>query len=108
MITQLSQLLEAAKSYEKKRMVVAYAADSHTIEAAYRAVEAGIVEAILVGDPEVIRVLCEKEGIDPDVFRIVAESGDYECALRAVRISYKGYKTASSLFNPQQFSSGSP
>lgn len=90
MITQLSQLLEAAKSYEKKRMVVAYAADSHTIEAAYRAVEAGIVEAILVGDPEVIRVLCEKEGIDPDVFRIVAESGDYECALRAVRMAATG------------------
>ena len=91
MITKLSQLLEAAKSYKKKRMVVAYAADSHTIEAAYRATEAGIVEAVLVGDPEIIRTLCEKDGIDPGAFRIVAEKeGDYECALRAVRMAATG------------------
>ena len=90
MITKLNQLLEAAKTYKKKRMVVAYAADSHTIEAAYRAVQAGIVEAILIGSPEVIVALCEKEGIDPGVFRIIAEEGDYECALRAVRMAATG------------------
>jgi len=90
MISKLTQLRDAAKEYKKKRMVVAYAADSHTIDAAYRAVEAGIVDVVLVGDPEVIRMICEKEGIDPDVFKIVAEEGDYECAIRAVRMAATG------------------
>ncbi|MCD8185464.1 MAG: bifunctional enoyl-CoA hydratase/phosphate acetyltransferase, partial [Rikenellaceae bacterium] len=90
MITKLSELLEAAKSYKKKWMVVAYAADSHTIEAAYRAVQVGIVEAVLVGDPEVIEALCQQHGIDPDLFRVVREEGDYECALRAVRMAATG------------------
>lgn len=90
MITKLAQLREAAKAYKKKRMIVAYAADSHTIEAAYRAVEAGIVEVTLVGDPEVIRSLCEKSGIDCGLFRIIGEQGDYESAARAVRQAATG------------------
>lgn len=90
MITKLTQLLKAAQGYKRKRMVVAYANDSHTIDAAYRAVEAGIVEAILVGNPDTIRTLCEQQAIDHNKFRIVAQEGDYECALKAVRMAAAG------------------
>lgn len=90
MITKLAHLREAAKAYGKKRMVVAWAADSHTIEAAYRAHQARIVEVTLVGDAETIRALCRGGGIDPGVFRILHEAGDYEATVRAVRAAATG------------------
>ncbi len=90
MITKLAQLRAAAGGYKKKRMVVAYAADPHTIEAAWRAREAGFVEVTLAGEPETIRALCAAEGIDPDAFRILPEAGDYESTVRAVRLAATG------------------
>ena len=49
-ITKLDQLLEVVKAKGKKRLVAAYANDAHTIEAVYNAIQAGIVDATLVGD----------------------------------------------------------
>ena len=52
MITKLEELITAVKGRPKKRIVVAYAQDAHTIEAVNAAVDMGIVDATLVGDPE--------------------------------------------------------
>jgi phosphate butyryltransferase len=90
MISKLNQLRASAREYKKKRMAVAWAADSHTIEAAYRAVEAGIVEAILVGNPDTIHAICHREGIDPEAFRIIPQEGEYESAMQAVRMAATG------------------
>ena len=63
-ITKLDQLLEVVKTKPKKRLVAAFANDEHTIEAVYRAIEAGIVEATLVGNEESIKEVCKQHGFD--------------------------------------------
>ena len=50
MITKLDDLLELVKTKGKKRLVAAYANDSHTVCAVSAAVDKGIVDATLVGD----------------------------------------------------------
>ena len=51
-ITKLDQLVELVKSKPKKRLVAANANDAHTIEAVHAAVELGVIDATLVGNPE--------------------------------------------------------
>ena len=57
-ITKLDQMFDVLKSKTKKRLVAAYANDSHTIEAVSEAVDKGIVDGILVGDEETMRKVC--------------------------------------------------
>ena len=44
MITNFEQIFEQLRSKAKKRLVAAWAVDDHTISAAYKAVELGIVQ----------------------------------------------------------------
>ena len=53
-IQKLDDLFEVLRSKPRKRLVAAYANDAHTIEAVAAAVQAGIVEATLVGDRDTI------------------------------------------------------
>ena len=46
-ITKLDQVIELVKSKPRKRLIAAYANDSHTIEAVNNAVDMGIVDATL-------------------------------------------------------------
>lgn len=63
-IRKISEIFEILKSSpDKKRLVVAYANDSHSIDAVYKAVKEGLIEGILVGDEEVIKNICKKRGI---------------------------------------------
>ncbi len=71
MITTFEQIFEQLRSKPKKRLVAAWAVDDHTINAAKLAIEAGIVEATLVGDEKLINQVCAHEKIDPSIFRIV-------------------------------------
>lgn len=60
-IEKISDIYEVLKGYtRKKRLVVAFANDSHSIEAVYMAVKAGLVEGILVGDTETIQECVKK------------------------------------------------
>ena len=52
MITNFDQMFEQLRSKPKKRLVAAWGVDDHTISAVYMAVEAGIVEGMLVGDED--------------------------------------------------------
>ena len=55
-IQKIDDIYELLKgNTQKKRLVVAYANDSHSIEAVNKAVEMGIVEATLCGDENEIR-----------------------------------------------------
>ncbi|MBD5397714.1 phosphate butyryltransferase [bacterium] len=89
-ITKLDELFELVKSKGKKRLVAAYAVDAHTIGAVSQAVDMGMVEATLVGDTDMIRAVCEKEGIDINKFKIVQEKNDSKCAQIAVKLINDG------------------
>ena len=76
-IEKISDIYEVLKGYtRKKRLVVAFANDSHSIEAVYMAVKAGLVEGILVGDTETIKGVCKENGYDESCFKIVHEPND--------------------------------
>lgn len=74
----------------KKRLVVAYAVDAHSIEAVNLAVKEGLVEGILVGDEDTIKKVCQEEGYDSSIFRIVNVASDVECANKAVEMVRNG------------------
>ncbi|MDP3435890.1 MAG: phosphate acyltransferase [Bacteroidales bacterium] len=90
MITTFEQIFETLRSKPKKRLVAAWAVDDHTINAARLAIEAGIVEATLVGDEKLIRQVCEHEKIDPSIFKIVAIDDEITAVSAAVDIINAG------------------
>ncbi|HQQ01470.1 MAG TPA: bifunctional enoyl-CoA hydratase/phosphate acetyltransferase [Bacteroidales bacterium] len=90
MITHLEQMIEAAKAKARKRIVVAYANDIHSIEAVHHAMELGIVDATLVGDKATIVKVCEDLNIQSQKFRIVHESDEQKAAHKAVELIIKG------------------
>lgn len=89
-ITRLSQMLDALKSRPRKRLVIAWAVDTHTIEAAHEAVKLGIADATLVGDEAKIRATCAAIGADPGTFRIVHAPDDVSAAVCAVALVNAG------------------
>ena len=90
-IEKISDIYEVLKSYtHKKRLVVAYANDSHSIEAVSMAVKAGLIEGILVGDTEVIKKVCKEQGYDETCFRLVHEPNEVRAAEAAVEMIRNG------------------
>jgi len=90
-IEKISDIYEVLKGYtHKKRLVVAYANDSHSIEAVSMAVKAGLVEGILVGDTETIKEVCKAERYDESLFRIVHEPNEIRAAEKAVEMVRNG------------------
>ena len=90
MITKLDDVLALAKSKGKKRLVAAYANDSHTIGAVSEAIDAGIVEATLVGDIDTIKKVCAEEGIDVNKFELVQEADETKAGVKAVELINEG------------------
>ena len=88
MITKLQQIVEAAVARGKRRLVIAYGQDAHSFEAAQMAIEAGLANITLVGEPEQIEKTCRDHNIDITQFDIVAAEGmeqSVEVAVRMVR-----------------------
>ena len=86
-IQKIDDIYELLKgNTQKKRLVVAYANDSHSIEAVNKAVEMGIVEATLCGDENEIRKVCAEHGFDISRFKIVHEPVDTKAAAKAVQM----------------------
>lgn len=90
MITTFEQIYDQLRSKPKKRLIAAWAVDDHTITAAKLAVEAGIVEATLVGDEKMIRQVCAHENIDPSIFRIVPNDDEVKAVAMAVDLINAG------------------
>lgn len=90
MITSFEQIFALLKSKPKKRLVAAYANDSHTIGAVSMAIDEGIVDATLVGDEATIKKVCHEEDIDFHKFTIVQESDETKAANKAVEFVSKG------------------
>lgn len=89
-ITKLEAMFDRLKSQPKKRLVGAYACDSHSIGAINAAVDKGIIDGTLVGDEAAILEVCKNEGIDSNKFTIVHEANDMKAAAKAVELIHKG------------------
>lgn len=90
MITKFEQIFEQLRSKSKKRLVCAWSVDDHTISAAAKAVELGIVEATLVGDVDMINEVCKAEKIDPSIFTIVDNKVELKAIAEAVSMVKNG------------------
>ena len=73
-----------------KRMVAAWAVDSHTIEACAKASELGFVKVTLVGDEAIIKKVCEDCKIDPAIFDIRHNPVELKAVAEAVQLVHDG------------------
>ena len=78
---KLEELIELAKAKPKKRLVVVYVNDQHTLEAVNDAVEAGIVEATITGERENIEKMCKDSNFDINKFNVIEQSDPIEAGL---------------------------
>ena len=90
MITRLDEIVDAAVARGKKKMIVAYGQDTHSIGATDMAIKAGLVDVTLVGDPEEIKKSCEAEGVDINQYTIIAEPDDVKAVEIAVKAVHNG------------------
>lgn len=74
----------------KKRIVVAAAHDEHTLQAVIKAVKDDLVEAILVGNREIIYEILEKSGEDSTDYLIYHEADADAAAKKAVALIREG------------------
>ena len=89
-IRKLDDIVVAAKAKGRKRLIVAYGQDAHTIEAVHNAIQAGLVEATLIGDPDEIAKVCTTLGFDQNLFKVVPKTNDVKCVQRAVQLITQG------------------
>jgi phosphate butyryltransferase len=85
-IRDLKQMEKLVKEKETPKMSVAYGQDEDTILAVERAVKEKIVDAILVGDKDVIIQKCKDLNISPDIFEIVDEPNEKKSGDVAVKL----------------------
>ncbi len=85
MVTNFFEVRELAKKLGPKTMVVPSAEDKTALMASYKGVKEGIVNAILIGNIEKIKNLCNELGIDPKLFTI-QEAKQEEAATLAVQL----------------------
>ena len=90
MIKHLDELVAAAVARGKKKMIVAYGQDTHSIGATDMAIKAGLADVTLVGDPEEIKKSCEAEGVDMSQYTIIPESEDVKAVEIAVKAVHNG------------------
>lgn len=90
MISNLNELVSTASGRPTKRLVAAYANDSHTIKACADAVTQGVVTATLVGDKDIIGQICSQNGTDMNMFDIVDEKNDLQAVATAVSLVASG------------------
>jgi phosphate butyryltransferase len=85
-ITKLEQMFAVLNSKPRKKLVAAYAQDSHTIGAVSQAVDKGLIDGILIGDEKKIYQVCEEENINHAKFTIIHEPVDTVAAAKAVSL----------------------
>jgi len=90
-ITKLNQIFEQLKGMtSKKRLVVAFGNDEHSVEATYKAIELGIVDVTLVGDEATIKEICAQHSYDVSKFKIVQEDNEIAATKKAVSLINAG------------------
>ncbi len=85
-IKSLKGLEQLVKEQETPTMSVAFAQDEDTLKAVERAVREKIVNAILVGDKDIIESKCKELGIDTGIFEILHEPDEKKSGDLAVKM----------------------
>ena len=86
----LNFLFERAQSGKVMKIVVAAAEDGEVLEAVKQASSEGIVDAILVGDPDKISEVARSKNIDVSSFEVISAKNDEEAAMKAVQTVSSG------------------
>ena len=91
MITSFNDLFADLKAKGiRKRMVAAWAVDSHTIEAASKAIDLGFVDVTLVGDAAQVEKVCADCGIDAAKFTVIDVKEELKAVAHAVKMVHDG------------------
>ena len=90
MITSFEEIYARVVSLPKKRLVVAWGVDDHSIVAAAEAIKRDLAEVTLVGNQQMIKKVCDAEKIDASVFRVVDVSDDASATGMAVSLINQG------------------
>ncbi len=81
---------ELQSNRSRKRMVVAWGVDNHTISAVAQAVELDLTDVILVGDKTIIEKACEQEKVQSSKFTIIHNSDELASVSQAVEMVRNG------------------
>ncbi len=76
MIKTLEEINSVVLQRPKRTLIAVSANDSHTVEAVCKAVELGLVHAVLIGDQKLIVEICARIGFDSSLVRVVHEPDD--------------------------------
>ena len=91
MITSFQDLFATLKAKGiRKRMVAAWGVDSHTIEAASKAIDLGFVDVTLVGDASLVEKVCSECGIPVSKFTVVDIKKELDAVVHAVKMVHDG------------------
>ena len=91
MFTKFEEIFaELQKRGARKKMIAAWGVDSHTIAAAGKAVDLGLVDVTLVGDENMIAEACKEEGVDVAKFTIVHNPNELPAVAQAVNMIREG------------------
>jgi phosphate butyryltransferase len=90
MIKNFKELLEAAKSQKRMKIVVAAAQDEDVITAVSQAKEMGLVEPVLVGEESKIKEIMGRLNIKSSEYEIIDEPDMIQAARRSVELVRNG------------------
>lgn len=90
MIKNLTDLLNEAKNQKKMKLAVAAAQDSDVLTAVVNAANDGIVDPILVGNVDEIKIIAKEQNLEIGSFKLVEANTLQEAAEISVKMVNKG------------------
>ncbi len=89
-IRHLAEIADVCKKGPKRTLAVAYGEDPHTIGAIAKAVNMGLITAMITGSKERIEKVARDKGVDPSIFTIIDQPKETDAAKEAVRLVRSG------------------
>ncbi len=90
MIKNLEELFSAVLQRPKRTLIVVSANDNHSVEAAYKAVEGGLINAVLIGNEKIISGICSDSNYDASLLKVIHQPDDQLAAALAVLMIRNG------------------
>ena len=91
MLKKISELYDKIQTKKGiKRLVLAAAADDHSLDAVFKAKAKKIIEPILVGDKDEIKRLCDSNGYDLKNIELIHASNKSEAVKKSIQLIKSG------------------